>query len=118
MIARARLRGISAHSFRRFFETSLENPDLAINPAWIKRMMGHKLNRNERAYSHPTNEQLRECARRFMPFLRTQRVIGEERMKAMEERLETYESENEQLRAVLEMILQQQKQIKKLESHR
>jgi hypothetical protein len=31
---------VRAHSIRRFFETTFENPEIGIHPAWIKRMMG------------------------------------------------------------------------------
>jgi len=47
----------------------MEQPNLGIHPAWIKRMMGHKLNNEEKAFSHPTAEQLREAYKRAMPVL-------------------------------------------------
>ena len=63
---------VRAHSIRRFFETTFENPEIGIHPAWIKLMMGHKPTQNERAYSHPTVKQLLEAYVRGYGFLRVQ----------------------------------------------
>jgi len=118
VMRKAKMKGLSARSFRKYFQTTLENPELGINPNWIRRMMGHKVQRDAPGhYSDPLTlnpDSLEEAYRRAIPYLRVERRVGEDRLKAMEERLESYESENEQLKAVLEMILEQQKQINKL----
>jgi len=82
-------RPVSSHSFRRFFKTMLEHPDVGIQPAWIKRMMGHRLTSLEKAYSHPTPEDLREAYRRAIPFLSVKsRPADIQRVRQLEEELE------------------------------
>jgi len=50
---------ISAHSFRRWFQTTLEQAH--IQPNWILRMMGHSLPGVEGSYSRPKIEQMRDA---------------------------------------------------------
>jgi len=114
LIKRAGLKGISAHSFRRFFETTLENPELGIHPSWIKRMMGHKLTQVERAYSHPSDEQLREAYRKAIPYLRVERRVGEDRLKAMEERLEEKDKRIDRLESLVDVLIDRWEELKKL----
>jgi integrase len=86
LLKKAGIKGVSSHSFRRFFRTSLENPDLGIHPAWIKRMMGHKLNMLEKAYSHPSEKQIRESYKKAIPVLSVlPRHVDEDRIRSLEE---------------------------------
>lgn len=55
----AKLRDVSAHSLRRFFDTALEAA--GVHPNWIDRLIGHKLVASRGSYSKPTDEQLREA---------------------------------------------------------
>jgi len=111
-VEKAGLRNVSAHSFRRFFETTLEQPELGIHPAWIKRMMGHKLGVQDRAYSHPTDKQLREAYQQAIPFLSVQpRHVDEMRIRGLEEVVEKEREERERFR---EENLEMRGQVKEL----
>lgn len=50
---------ISAHAFRRWFQTTLEQAH--IQPNWVLRMMGHSLPGVEGSYSRPQIEQMRDA---------------------------------------------------------
>jgi len=50
---------ISAHSFRKYFQTQLEAS--GVSPNWIDQMIGHKLPDMNNSYSRPTESQLREA---------------------------------------------------------
>jgi integrase len=50
---------ISAHAFRRWFQTTLEQAH--IPPNWVLRMMGHSLPGVEGSYSRPEIEQMRDA---------------------------------------------------------
>lgn len=50
---------VSAHAFRRWFQTTLEQAHIPAN--WVLRMMGHSLPGVEGAYSRPQIEQMRDA---------------------------------------------------------
>ncbi len=115
IIAKAGLKGPSAHSFRRFFEATLEQPNLSIHPIWIKRMMGHKLKQIERAYGHPSHQDLREAYKRAIPFLSVQpRHVDEVRLQSLEEEIEKEREERESLKTE---NAEMKRQIKELRNH-
>jgi len=98
---------ISAHSFRKFFQTQLEAG--GVHPNWVQQMMGHKLSGVEGSYSRPTEQQLRDVYVRAYNFLRINPVlVTSEEIKSLETRLEESRQrtdalvhENEQLKQVI-----------------
>jgi site-specific recombinase XerD len=95
-ISQANIKGaVSTHSFRHFFQSTLEDPNLAINPNWIRRMMGHKVRRRDvspwkpstnPAYSHPSDEQLGNAYEKAYPLLSVlPRHVDEERLRSLED---------------------------------
>jgi len=54
----AQAKNISAHSLRKFFQNTLENPSLHIHKTWIKQFMGKKLNPGDRPYVEQKTEKL------------------------------------------------------------
>jgi len=95
IVQKANLKGISAHSFRRFFQTTLESPELGIEANWIRRMMGHKVKKRwddlgfkpstHGSYSYPEAERLRKAFEGAMPALSVYRHIDLERLRILEE---------------------------------
>lgn len=59
---------LSAHSLRKYLQTSLEAAN--VNPNWIDQILGHRLINSRDAYSKPTDEQLREAYVNAYKFLR------------------------------------------------
>jgi integrase len=59
---------LSAHSLRKYLQTSLEAA--GINANWIDRMLGHRLINSRDAYSKPTDDQLREAYMKAYKFIR------------------------------------------------
>jgi integrase len=59
---------LSAHSLRKYLQTSLEAAN--VNPNWIDQILGHKLINSRDAYSKPTDEQLCEAYVRAYNFIR------------------------------------------------
>ena len=59
---------ISAHSLRKYLQTSLEAA--GINTNWIDQIIGHKLINSRDAYSKPTDEQLYEAYVKAYKFIR------------------------------------------------
>ena len=109
---------VRAHSIRRFFETTFENPEIGVHPAWIKRMMGYKLSQNERAYSHPTVKQLREAYLKGYPFLRIQersvnKELESEEIEKLRNKIEHLESSKPQLESLLIRILELERKLTK-----
>jgi len=110
---RVNLEGVSPHSFRRFFQTTMENPDIAVPAPWIKVMMAHKLNPMEWAYSQPTVDELREAYRPGMRYLQIEASMTDyeqlsdlrSRLDAAEEARETDRKEIDLLRRTLRRLL-------------
>jgi site-specific recombinase XerD len=119
---------VSTHSFRHFFQSTLEDRDLAINPNWIRRMMGHKVRRRDvlswkpstnPAYSHPSDEQLSSAYEKAYPLLSVlPRHVDEERLRSLEKfreqastREEEYAERVERLERMLDnaMVLLREK---------
>jgi integrase len=65
---RVREQHLSAHSLRKYVQTSLEAAN--VNPNWIDQILGHKLINSRDAYSKPTDEQLREAYVQAYKFLK------------------------------------------------
>jgi integrase len=59
---------LSAHSLRKYLQTSLEAAN--VNPNWIDQILGHKLINSRDAYSKPTDEQLYKAYVNAYKFLR------------------------------------------------
>ena len=59
---------LSAHSLRKYLQTSLEAA--GINANWIDQILGHRLINSRDAYSKPTDEQLREAYIKAYKFIR------------------------------------------------
>ena len=78
---------LSPHCFRRFFETSLE--PAGIPGAWIDRMMGHKPPSSRRAYSKPTDEQLREAYVKGYPALSVESRTDSEKLQQLEKKVDS-----------------------------
>jgi len=90
---------------------------LGINPNWIRRMMGHKVQRDAPGhYSDPLtlNHSLVEAYRRAIPYLRVERRVGEERLRAMEEKLEEEHARGERQDAIIDILIQRYEELKKL----
>ncbi len=62
------IKKISAHSLRRYFQTTMEEANINVN--WIDQMMGHELVNCRGAYSKPTDEQLEIAYRKAYDNLR------------------------------------------------
>jgi integrase len=58
----------SAHSLRKYLQTSLEAS--GVNTNWIDQIIGHKLINSRDAYSKPTDEQLKEAYVKAYKFIR------------------------------------------------
>jgi integrase len=65
---RVGIKKISAHSLRRYFQTTMEEANINVN--WIDQMMGHELINCRGAYSKPTDEQLETAYRKAYDNLR------------------------------------------------
>jgi integrase len=59
---------LSAHSLRKYLQTSLEAAN--VNPNWIDQILGHKLINSRDAYSKPSDEQLYEAYVKAYEFVR------------------------------------------------
>ena len=64
----AGIKKVSAHSLRRYFQTTMEEANINVN--WIDQMMGHELVNCRGAYSKPTDEQLETAYRKAYNNLR------------------------------------------------
>ena len=62
------IKKVSAHSLRRYFQTTMEEANINVN--WIDQMMGHELINCRGAYSKPTDEQLETAYRKAYNNLR------------------------------------------------
>ena len=62
------IKKVSAHSLRRYFQTTMEEANVNVN--WIDQMMGHELVNCRGAYSKPTDEQLETAYRKAYKNLR------------------------------------------------
>lgn len=129
LMSMAQLQDVSAHAFRRFYETALEAA--GVSPNWIDQMIGHRLSGARGSYSKPTDTVLREAytaaydrLRVDEPTFDNERIqrLEEERQQehgerqqlaekvlrvvddnlAMKERLQTVEAENAELRRLLQ----------------
>ena len=56
-------KNVSAHSMRKFFQRTLENPELHIHGTWIKQFMGKKIIGSDRPYVEDRTEKLSEAYR-------------------------------------------------------
>jgi integrase len=65
---RVGIKRVSAHSLRRYFQTTMEEANVNVN--WIDQMMGHELVNCRGAYSKPTDEQLETAYRKAYKNLR------------------------------------------------
>jgi site-specific recombinase XerD len=96
---------LSAHSFRKYFQTQLEASGVPFN--WVQLMMGHKLIGVEGSYSKPTDEQLKDSYIKAYDNLRIYpRVATAQEIQSLQKELESTKEENKQLR---ELIAQLQK---------
>jgi site-specific recombinase XerD len=79
---------LSAHSFRKYFQTQLEAA--GVSPNWIDQMIGHRLINSRDSYSLPSDEQLREAYEKAYPQLRVypEEVEVEERISKLEADIE------------------------------
>jgi integrase len=92
----AKLRDISAHSLRRFFDTALEAA--GVHPNWIDRLIGHKLVASRGSYSKPTDTQLRDAYIQAYDFLRVDEpVFDNERLTKLEEERQREHEERQRL---------------------
>jgi site-specific recombinase XerD len=75
---------LSAHSFRKYFQTQLEAA--GVSPNWIDQMIGHRLINSRDSYSLPSDQQLREAYEKAYPQLRIypEEVEVEERISKLE----------------------------------
>jgi hypothetical protein len=88
---------LSAHSFRKFFQTQLEAG--GVHPNWIDQMIGHKLRGTTNSYSKPTDEQLQEAYMKSYHSLRIYTIPPTSKdLMEQAEKLKTAEKEVLQLR--------------------
>ena len=88
---------LSAHSFRKFFQTQLEAA--GVHPNWIDQMIGHKLQGATNSYSKPTDQQLKEAYMKAYHSLRAYMVPATSKeMREQAEKLRAAEKEVTQLR--------------------
>lgn len=103
--------GFSAHSLRRFFQTTLEL--VGVPPNWIKIMMGHKRPGEEAPYSRPTWEMLRNAYIQAEPYLRV--TFSQEDIKKLREDLENFKKRYERNGEVKDALIRQlQAQVEEL----
>jgi integrase len=104
-------KGFSAHSLRRFFQTTLEMVGIPQN--WVKLMMGHKLQGEEAPYSRPTWEMLESAYTQAEPYLQV--TFSQQDIKKLREDLESIKRRqdlNGQLKD--QAIMQLENQVKEL----
>jgi integrase len=77
-------RGFSAHSFRKYVQTSLESA--GVHPNWIDQVLAHKLLNSRDAYSLPSDQQLEDAYVKAYPHLAVyelqtdhERIVGLEK---------------------------------------
>ena len=63
-------KNVSAHSLRKYFQITLENPELHIQKSWIKQFMGKTLNPGDKPYVEHRVEKLFEAYKRAYDHLR------------------------------------------------
>jgi len=63
-------KNVSAHSLRKYFQNTLENPELHIQKTWIKQFMGKKLNPADAPYVEHRMEKLFEAYKKAYDYLR------------------------------------------------
>jgi len=93
-------KNVSAHSLRKYFQNTLENPDLHIQKSWIKQFIGKKLSSEDAPYVEHRTENLFEAYKKAYDYLRvlqpiTPRVRPEDLRRAFleevpDEKLEPY----------------------------
>jgi integrase len=66
---RVGLENVSGHSLRKYFQSTLEKPELHIQKTWIKQMMGKKLNPSDKPYVENRTRKLFEAYRNAYPAL-------------------------------------------------
>ena len=89
--------GISAHSLRRFYETSLEAG--GVHPTWVDRLVGHKPQGSRNSYSKPTDDQLRDAYIKAYPNLQVlEPVTNHERLEGLESKMNEKDKENAELK--------------------
>jgi len=54
-------KNVSAHSLRKYFQRTLENPELHVHKTWIKQFMGKKIIGSDRPYVEDRTEKLLEA---------------------------------------------------------
>ncbi|KON34024.1 MAG: hypothetical protein AC479_02535, partial [miscellaneous Crenarchaeota group-6 archaeon AD8-1] len=80
-------KGLSAHSLRKFLQTTLEAS--GVNSNWIDQILGHKLLNSRDAYSKPSQEQLKEAYIKAYPKIRIFKSVEiEERISELEHQIE------------------------------
>jgi integrase len=95
-MAVAQLHGVSAHSFRRFYETALEAG--GVSPNWVDRMIGHRLSGARGSYSKPTDAELRDAYIQAYDQLRVDEpAFDAERLARQEEQLQQERAERQRL---------------------
>ena len=103
---------LGVHSLRHFFQTTLENPDLAVPSRIIRQMMGHKVGRRDQVnetnpvYSHHGEDVRRACYVKAYPFLSVKaRRIDTERLRSLEESREEDRLKIERLEKDLDIAM-------------
>ena len=80
---------LSAHSLRKYFQSSLENPELRIHKTWIKQFMGKKLTASDQPYVENRPRKLFEAYKSAYNNLRLEEAMSiarlEKRQQIMEE---------------------------------
>jgi len=83
-------KNVSAHSLRKYFQNTLETPELHIQKTWIKQMMGKKLNPGDKPYVEHKTEKLFQAYKRAYEKLRLIEIVKPEEEKALEAMKELY----------------------------
>lgn len=120
--------GVSAHSFRKFFQTTLESPALAIEANWIRKMMGHKAvatswdvpgHATHPAYSDPEVEELRVAYRMAEPELQVEASWADfDSLRSVQEEVSAARAERDTLKDDVELLKETIKELLRLREQR
>jgi len=77
-------KNVSAHSLRKYFQRTLENPELRIHKPWIKQFMGKKIIGSDRPYVEDRTEKLFEAYKQGYNGLRLEAKPPDEKQRRIQ----------------------------------
>lgn len=99
----AGFKDLSGHSLRKYFETSLEDPKLHINPNWIKRFTGKKISPSMEPYVEKRVKKLFEAYKRaYVNLSLEEKTIDErqQRIQAIQDNLRLLGKSEEEIKLI------------------